>query len=239
MKTNPDVKEITTKLGIKIKKIELYEIAFTHRSYLNEAKKEIRAHNERLEFLGDAVLELIISEYLYTKHPDHPEGDLTSFRSAIVKAPSLAKFAKDFGFGEYLRMSKGEEITGGRTKDYLLANTFESFLGALYIDLGYKECQKFIYKHLVPELENIIANRLDVDQKSKFQEMAQSLFKLTPEYKLLKEEGPDHEKIFTMAVFLGKKQYGIGKGPSKQKAEEEAALNSLKMLREDKSVITS
>jgi ribonuclease-3 len=226
-----DYKELLKKLEIPAKDFELYERALTHRSYLNEFKNDKSLiHNERLEFLGDAVLELIVSEHLFTNYMDHPEGDLTSFRAATVKTTTLAETSRELGYGEYLRMSKGEEATGGRDKDYLLANTFESILGAIYLDLGYEEASKFVHRVLIVRIPNIVENRLDIDAKTKFQEIAQAVKKVTPTYVVKKEEGPDHEKTFTMAVYLDDEEYGVGEGASKQKAEEAAAAEGLKKI---------
>ncbi len=232
-----ELKELIKTLEISIKNKETLITALTHRSYLNEFKETQTEHNERLEFLGDAVLELIISEFLFSNFANRPEGELTSFRAAVVKTESLAETSRKLGLGDYLRMSKGEESTGGRDKDYLLANTFEAILGAIYIENGYQECKKFVHRWLVPKIEEIVKNRLDIDSKTKFQEVAQNLFKFTPEYKLVKEEGPDHEKIFTMSVYVGDKVFGTGKGASKQKAEENAASKALKSIyKMDKNV---
>jgi ribonuclease-3 len=224
------IKELLNKLEIPFKNIDLYLEAFTHRSFLNENKKEKINNNERVEFLGDAVLELITSHYLFETYKDRPEGDLTSFRAAIVKTESLASLARELGYGKALRMSKGEQATGGRDKDYLLANTFEALLGAIYQDLGYEECEKLVTKYLFPKLPQIVASRLDIDCKTRFQEIAQNKFKVTPTYEVLEAVGPDHDKIFTMGVFINDKELGRGTGASKQKAEEEAAKNALELV---------
>ncbi len=226
-----ETRELIELLGIKAKDITIYESALTHRSYLNENRENKGLiHNERLEFLGDAVLELIISEHLYNNYPDRPEGELTSFRAATVKTDTLAKAAKDLNFGEYLKMSVGEEATGGRSKDYLLANTFEAVLGAIYLDLGYEACQGFIEKTLLPLIPEIVEKRLDIDAKTLFQEKAQAKFKLTPTYKVISSHGPDHDKTFVIGVFLGEKEFGRGEGASKQRAEEAAAAMALEII---------
>lgn len=228
---NKTIKELIVSLGIEPKDIKIYEAALTHRSFLNENRKDKSlSHNERLEFLGDAVLELIISEYLFHKYPDRPEGELTSFRAATVKTDTLAEVAKELDYGSYLQMSHGEEATGGRNKDYLLANTFEAILGAIYLDQGYAVCKDFISRILIPRIETIVKNRLDIDAKTKFQEEAQAQFKMTPTYKVLEEIGPDHDKRFVMGVFLGEQEYGKGEGASKQRAEEAAAKEALDKL---------
>jgi len=228
MKQTLNIDNLINKLGINFENKDLLLTALTHRSYQNEHKGIKADNNERLEFLGDAVLELIVTEYLYNKFPHLPEGDLTSFRSALVCTTSLAETAKALEFGEYLKMSVGEERTGGREKDYLLANSFEAVLGAIYLDKGYEVCKSYVHKNLVPKLEEIIENRLDINSKTKFQEVAQAKWGFTPEYRVINEEGPDHEKTFTIAVYVDEKKYGIGVGPSKQKAEEEAAKEALK-----------
>lgn len=229
-----ELKEFIKTLGVNYKDISYYQEAFTHRSFLNEKRDNSVRHNERLEFLGDAVLELIITQHLFSSYPDRPEGELTSFRAAIVRTDSLAKHARNLGYGKYLMMSKGEEATGGKDKDYLLANTYEAVLGAIYLDLGYKEAQSFVKLDLIPDIEDIVNNRLDIDSKTKFQEIAQALYKVTPIYQVISEEGPDHDKIFTMAVMINEKELGRGKGPSKQKAEEEAASMALKVVQHSK-----
>lgn len=223
------LEELSHKLDIKFIDIALLKVALTHRSYINENKQE-KYHNERIEFLGDAVLELIISEYLYAKFPDRAEGELTSFRAATVKTDSLATVSKELGIGEFMLMSKGEEATGGREKDYLLANVFEAILGAIYLDQGYEACKQFVFRYLVPKIDNIVRERSDIDAKTKFQEVAQKLFHHTPTYEIIEEIGPDHEKRFVMGVYVGTKEYGRGEGSSKQKAEEQAAKHALEIL---------
>ncbi len=234
------IKELVESLGVKPKDLTKYEQAFTHRSFLNENRSQReKGHNERLEFLGDAVLELIISEYLYHQFPMRPEGELTSFRAATVKTDTLATVAKELEFGTYLKMSVGEEATGGRTKEYLLANTFEALLGAIYLDLGYEACVEYISRILIPKISEIVEKRLDIDSKTKFQETAQALFRTTPIYQVNKEEGPDHEKTFTMDVLINGKILGSGSGSSKQRAEEEAARSALNKLDKDGKISDS
>lgn len=225
---NPN--KVEKKLGVEFKDKGLLETAFTHRSFLNE-NKSADEHNERLEYLGDAVLEFLVSRRLYKNHPGRPEGELTSFRSAIVKTETLAHTARGLSYGKYLKMSRGEENTGGREKDYLLANTFEAVLGAMYLDRGMRVCESFLKRILYPQIKEIVENRLDIDPKTKFQEIAQELQKVTPNYELVSETGPDHNKTFTMAVLLGDKEYGRGTGASKQKAEEAAAEEALAKIR--------
>ena len=222
-------KELAKKLGIKFNDISLLDRALTHRSYLNENRK-IERSNERLEFLGDAVLELIISEHLFLDYPDREEGDLTSFRSALVRTESLADASRELNYGKYLTMAKGEEESGGRDKDYILANTFEAVLGAIYVDQGYNECKKLVDQILISKIEHIVEHRLDIDNKTRIQELTQAKYKLTPIYEVIEEQGPDHDKEFLVVVKIGNKVVGKGKGGSKQKAEEAAALEGLKHI---------
>lgn len=214
-------------LKLEFNNLELLKKAFIHRSYLNETKEENLSHNERLEFLGDAVLELLVTEHLFHKYPQRPEGDLTSFRSATVKTESLAETAMQIGLGEYIYMSKGEEATGGRTRPYILANTFEALLGAIYLDKGYESAQKFLEEFLFPKIQVIVEKRLDIDGKSKLQELSQEITSFTPIYELIDESGPDHDKTFTMSVQIGNNSFGQGTGKSKQEAEQNAAANAL------------
>jgi ribonuclease-3 len=221
--------QLAKSLGIKFNDISILDRALVHRSYLNE-NRSIEKSNERLEFLGDAVLELIVSQYLYNKYPDREEGDLTSFRSAIVRTESLAQASRELNYGDYLKMAKGEEESGGRDKDYILANTFEAVLGAIFLDQGLNICRDLVNKVLLLKVENIVENRLDIDGKTKIQEVAQAKYKLTPTYEVIKEHGPDHDKIFIVAVKIGNKVIGKGEGSSKQKAEEAAAQKGLEYI---------
>jgi ribonuclease-3 len=223
------INDLAKSLGIEFKDISLLQTALTHRSYLNEHRDEAE-HNERLEFLGDAVLELIISDHLYITYPDRAEGDLTSFRSAIVRTESLAIASRELGYGDYLRMAKGEEESGGKDKDYLLANTFEAVLGAIYLDQGYEKCKDLVTRVLITKIPEIVENRLDIDGKTKIQEVAQANFKITPIYEVIEENGPDHDKEFVVVIKLEDKVIGKGKGSSKQKAEEAAATNGLEYI---------
>jgi ribonuclease-3 len=222
-------KELAADLNIEFKDISILEKALTHRSYLNE-NKQVDKSNERLEFLGDAVLELIVSDYLYTKYPDRPEGDLTSFRSAIVRTESLADASRELNYGKYLKMAKGEEESGGRDKDYILANTFEAVLGAIYMDQGYEACKELVTRVLISKIDYIVKNRLDIDSKTKIQERAQAEYRETPTYEVIEENGPDHDKEFVVVVKVGSRVIGRGKGGSKQKAEEAAAEKGLKYI---------
>ncbi|MEA3357007.1 MAG: ribonuclease III [Patescibacteria group bacterium] len=225
-----ELKTFQKNLNLNFKDLNLLKIALTHRSYLNE-KASVKVSNERLEYLGDAVLELLVSDHLYTTYSDRAEGELTSLRSATVKTETLASTARKLDYGKFILMSKGEESTGGRDKDYILANTFESVLGAIYIDKGLPKCKAFLKRVLFPLIQNIVDNRLDIDPKTQFQEISQDIYKLTPTYELKSETGPDHEKIFLMTVYIGDKEFGTGTGPSKQKAEEDAAKKALKKIK--------
>jgi ribonuclease III len=217
-------------IKLKFKQLDLLELAFTHRSYLNE-HREIAEHNERLEFLGDAVLELVVTEYLYLTYKDKPEGELTNWRSALVRGDNLARIARKLEIGQYLRLSRGEENSGGRSKDYILANAVEALIGAIYLEKGIKGAKLFIDQYVILGLEEILAAKLHLDAKSRFQELAQAEVEITPEYRLLGESGPDHEKIFTMGVYLGEELIAEGRGGSKQNAEEEAARKALDLKR--------
>jgi ribonuclease-3 len=222
-----DLDKLQNEIAIQFKNRTLLETALTHRSFLNENQNSNIENNERLEFLGDAVLELIITEYLFYTYKDKPEGELTSFRAATVKTESLAETAIRLELGGYLKLSKGEEMTGGRAKPYLLANTFEAILGAIYLDQGYEKAKDFIHRTLTLKIPHIIKYRLDIDNKSKLQILSQEIFEFTPKYDLLSEEGPDHNKIFTMRIIIKNETFGQGKGKSKQEAEQNAAAEAI------------
>ena len=224
-----DFSKLKEKLNIEFKNKDLLKQAFCHRSYLNENPDFPLEHNERLEFLGDAVLELIVTEYLFKNYPGKTEGELTNWRSALVNSQMLSKVAKKLGFNDFLLLSKGEEKDVGKAREYILANTFEAFIGALYLDEGYKSCQKFVLENLIIHLSEIIKKGLFKDPKSRFQEEAQERLKITPSYKVLEEWGPDHAKHFVVGVFLGDEMIAKGEGSSKQEAEEEAAKRALKI----------
>lgn len=221
-----DYSELEKKLNIKFNDRKLLNTAFVHRSYINE-NKSVKEHNERLEFLGDAVLELVTTEYLYLNY-QNPEGDLTNWRSALVKTESISDVAQTLGFEEYLMMSRGEKASTGRSRQLILANCFEAVVGAIYLDQGYKEAKKFIEKNLIVNLVKIIKEKLYIDPKSRFQELAQEREGVTPRYEVISEEGPDHSKIFIVAVKVGDKTWGKGKGPSKQLAQQQAAKKAVK-----------
>lgn len=208
---------------------KLLEQAFIHRSYINESTGSNLSHNERLEFLGDAVLELIITDYLYNKYPDRDEGDLTAYRSALVNAVIIGEVAQELGMNDYLLLSKGEAKDAGRARSYILANTYEAYVGAVYIDQGYDVAKGFIAKTLFGKIDTIIAKKLWRDAKSLVQEKAQEYLNVTPSYKVLHEAGPDHDKHFTIGVFFADDQIALGKGKSKQEAEQDAARKALEI----------
>lgn len=220
-------KEVAQNLGISFKDINLLAKAFTHRSYLNEHRNSGLEHNERLEFLGDAVLELVVTDHLYRTYPKKPEGEMTALRSALVNAQTLSEVALEMGLNEYLLLSKGEAKDTGRARQYILANTIEALIGALYLDQGYEEAQRFIHKNVHSLLDDVIEQKKFIDSKSKFQELAQEHVGATPRYELLKEFGPDHDKLFTVGVFLGDTHIATGEGKSKQEAETQAAYKGL------------
>ncbi|HNP75305.1 MAG TPA: ribonuclease III [bacterium] len=213
--------------GIKFKNKDLLIQAITHRSYLNEHPEFKLDHNERLEFLGDAVLELVVTEYLY-KHYSNPEGELTNWRASLVNGANLAKIAQLIGLEPFIMMSRGEKKdTNTKARQYILANAMEAIIGAIYLDQGIKEAKKFIDSHILGDLKQIIENKLYIDPKSRFQEKAQELFGVTPSYKVLAASGPDHNKIFKVGVFINAEMIAQGTGSSKQEAQVEAARAAL------------
>lgn len=205
---------------------DLLKQAFIHRSYLNESPEKVTS-NERLEFLGDAVLELIISEYIFEQFKSFPEGKLTLIRSSIVRTETLARASQTLDLGKKLFLSRGEEENKGRENESILANTYEAFLGALYLDQGWEHAKEFVYTTLIPYIPEILETKSYRDAKSHLQEIIQEQLKITPAYRVLKEEGPDHDKLFTVGVFVDEKQIGAGSGKSKQEAEGEAAQQAL------------
>ena len=225
----PNFAEFEKPIGITFKNGELLRRAFTHRSYLNENRGSESSHNERLEFLGDAVLELIVTEYLFEKYPDNNEGDLTAFRASLVNAIILSEVAQTINVNDFLLLSKGETKDTGKARQYILANTMEAIIGAIYLDQGYEMAKYFISNNLFHLIDKIVAEKSWIDAKSKFQEKAQEEENLTPLYKSLREEGPDHDKIFTVGVFLDEKMIAEGGGKSKQEAEQEAAKKALEL----------
>lgn len=223
-----DIAALAKILAVPLKADGHLEQAVVHRSYLNEHPNFPLAHNERLEFLGDAVLELVVTEHLYNNY-ENPEGELTTWRSSIVNGDSLAQIAHELGVEPYLYLSRGEEKdANSKARRYILANAMEAIIGALYLDFGWDLSKEFILKHVVSKLKGIIAERSYIDPKSKFQEAAQSRLSITPSYKVLEESGPDHQKTFIMGAYLGKDLVARGEGTSKQEAQIAAAAEALK-----------
>lgn len=226
---HPDFTQFEKKIGITFSNKATLKQAFVHRSYINENKDSGLDHNERLEFLGDAVLELAVTDYLYKKYSDKTEGDLTAYRSALVNATTCAEVATKLGVNDYLLLSRGEMKDTGRARQYILANTLESIIGAIFIDQGYEAAKNFILENISTLIDDIILKGTWIDAKSLFQERAQDEEGATPLYKTSKETGPDHDKRFTVGVYLGKQLIATGDGKSKQDAEQEAARNALKI----------
>ncbi len=219
--------DFSKKLGIRMVNSDLFQESITHRSYLNEHRGYELNHNERLEFLGDAVLELIVTEYLYHDFPN-PEGELTAFRAALVNGEILARIAGELGVEDFLLMSRGEAKDMGRARMWLLANAMEAIIGALYLDQGYDATKEFIDRVVISELPKVLEEGTYSDAKSRFQEKAQEVAGVTPGYRVLKEWGPDHDRHFTAGVFLGEELVAEGEGKSKQEAQREAAKEGLK-----------
>lgn len=213
-------------LGFDFDNIDLLIDAFTHRSYMNEHKKSARVHNERLEFLGDAVLELVVTDHLYRSY-DEPEGILTSWRSALVRTESIGEAGQALGYESLLRLSRGEKRGSDRARQQILANAFEALIGAIYLEKGYDVTADFIAKHILSKLESILESESWRDPKSHLQEVSQSIDGMTPQYRVIEEIGPDHEKIFTLGVYVGNELMGTGTGHSKQIAQQQAATAAL------------
>jgi ribonuclease-3 len=220
-----NIEEFQEKIQIEFNDKELLNIALTHSSFSNERKINKRANNERLEFLGDAVLEIVVSDYLFRAYPKKPEGELTKLRASLVCEPTLAACARDISLGNYLFLSKGETLTGGDDRDSILSDAFEAVIGAVYMDQGYDKAKFFIDTYLLGDVEDKV---LFYDSKTKLQEMVQSISKERVEYRLIKEEGPDHMKTFTVEVMLEDKLLGVGEGRSKKSAEQKAAYEAIK-----------
>lgn len=223
-----NLEKFEEKGGLNFKNKALLKQAFTHRSYINENRGEGLEHNERLEFLGDAVLELVITDYLYGRFKDMNEGSLTSLRSALVNADTCSVVASKLGANDFLLLSKGEAKDTGRARQYILANTLEAIIGAIYTDQGYDSAKNFILTHVTPLTENIMEQGSWIDAKSLFQEQAQEHTNITPVYKLIRESGPDHDKHFYVGVYIGDEKIDEGEGKSKQDAEQAAAREALK-----------
>ena len=223
----PDLSSLATTLGITIQRSELFSEALTHRSYLNEHREHAGSHNERLEFLDDAVLELATTDFLFRTYPAKAEGELTAYRAALVNTVSLAETAQALGINDYLLLSKGEAKDTGRARDVILADALEALIGAIYLDQGYTAAERFIAAHLHSKIGDVIRKRSYQDAKSRFQEAAQEKHGETPSYETLHEAGPDHDKRFIVGVFVGGKEVARGKGKSKQEAEQAAAQAGL------------
>ena len=219
--------EKNTKITFKDK--NLLKQAFIHRSYINENPGSNLSHNERLEFLGDAVLELVVTDFLYKKYPNYTEGELTAIRSALVNAIIISEVALKIGMNDFLLLSKGEAKDNGKARQYILANTYEAYVGAAYLDQGYNVVNKFVTTTLLPHTDEIVAKKLWRDAKSLVQEKAQEFVGVTPAYKVLHESGPDHDKHFTVGILFGSDLIAEGKGKSKQEAEQKAAEMALKV----------
>ncbi len=228
-KTEIDFAELEAVIGVSFQDKNLLRQAFVHRSYLNENKSERIDHNERLEFLGDAVLELISTVFLYKKFPTKQEGDLTAYRSALVNAVNLAEVAVELGIDKYLLLSRGEAKDTGKARQYILANTMESLIGAMYLDQDYAVVEQFVIRAVMSRIDHVIETGAFIDAKSLFQERAQEHTSITPSYKVIREVGPDHDKKFIMAVYIGTEKIAEGEGKSKQEAEQAAAHKGLKV----------
>lgn len=221
-----EIIELAKNIGIKIKNPSLFQQAFIHRSYLNECRQKNLQHNERLEFLGDAVLEFLTTEYLYKNYPN-PEGEMTNWRAALVRGRMLSQIAEDLNLSEFLYLSKGEQKNFPNSKNYILANTLEALIGVLYLDQGIEKTRRLVEKWILNRIEEILVKKLYVDPKTNFQELIQEKEGVTPIYKVLSEDGPDHAKEFEVGVFVNEKLAGTGRGPSKQAAEQGAAKAAL------------
>ncbi len=225
--SQPNFSEFAERINIKFNQLDILTQAFLHRSYLNEHPEVKLEHNERLEFLGDAVLELIVTEHLYLKYPKRNEGELTSFRAALVNTDTLSLVAGQLGLDKFLLLSRGEAKDNGRARQTILANTFEAVTGAIYLDQGYEAVKSFMTQVLFPLTEEIVSNNLWQDAKSHFQAKAQELADTTPAYRVLSEAGPDHDKVFKVGLYIGEDLIATGTGSSKQRAEQEAARAGL------------
>lgn len=226
MPTGPYQDFAKQKLGYEFKDIQLLMTALTHRSYVNEHKKSVSEHNERLEFLGDAVLELVVTDYLYKNH-NESEGILTNLRAALVRTESIGASGNELGYEALIRMSKGEKQGSDRARQQILANAFEAVIGAIYLERGYADASEFIYKNIIYKIDKILASGSWRDPKSHLQEVSQRIDNQTPQYRVIEEVGPDHDKVFTLGVYIGDKLMGTGSGPSKQVAQQQAAQSAL------------
>ncbi len=227
--TEKIIHAFTERLGVSFNNTDLIRTAFTHRSYVNEHRGEVAEHNERLEFLGDAVLELAVTRFLYDKYPESTEGELTAYRAALVNTNTIAEAATKLDMNSCLLLSRGEARDLGRARQYILANTFEAVIGAIYLDQGYDTAVSFIGAYIFPLVDEVVRKRLWQDSKSQFQEVAQERVSVTPSYAILTEEGPDHNKQFTVGAYIKDELVAKGRGNSKQEAEQEAARKALEV----------
>ena len=226
------------KLGFEYENIQLLITALTHRSYVNEHKKSVSEHNERLEFLGDAVLELVVTDYLYNTYAE-PEGILTSWRASLVRTESIADAGDKLGYEPLVRMSRGEKNGSDRARMQILANAFEAVIGSIYLERGYADAERFIHEHIITKLETILSEGSWRDPKSHLQEVSQRIDGATPVYKVMQEVGPDHDKIFTLGAYVNNKLMGKGIGPSKQSAQQQAARAALKAYAEKEATASA
>ena len=232
MDTTPYQAFAKEKLGFEFDDINLLVTALTHRSYVNEHKDSVHEHNERLEFLGDAILEMVSSDFLYRNY-NEPEGIMTSWRAALVRTESIGAAGKELGYEPLVRLSKGEKHGSDRAHDVILADCFEAVIGAIYLDKGYEEAKNFIYKHILNKIDTILEEGSWRDPKSYIQELAQKSDGVTPVYRTMKEEGPDHDKTFTVGVYVGEQLKGVGAGHSKQEAQTNAAREGVKKYKSE------
>lgn len=223
-----NIEEFSKSIGVTFTDSKLLHTAFTHRSYVNEHRGEYVEHNERLEFLGDAVLELVVTKFLFEKYPNKTEGDLTAYRAALVNTNTIGEAATRLEMNNCLYLSRGEAKDSGRARQYILADTFEAVIGAIYLDQGYDAATLFIEENIFPLVDDVVSKKLWQDSKSLFQEKAQEHVSVTPSYSIIKETGPDHDKQFTVGAYLETEEVAQGKGRSKQEAEQEAAAAALK-----------
>lgn len=227
--------DIEKQLGYAFKNKEYLALAFIHRSFFNEHREEVKEHNERLEFLGDSVLGLIVSDYLYEYLPDRPEGELSHLRSHIVEAGACVGYALKLGIASYILLGKGERMSEGRGRESILADVFEAIVGSIYLDGGLEECKRFFFRHFLEEVESMLREPMR-NFKADLQDYSQKKHQRPPIYKVLKETGPDHSKIFEIAVFIDDKQVGSGSGSSKKEAEQDAARNAVEKLKRSSNV---
>jgi len=234
--SSKNLADLESSLGYKFKKKSLLKEAITHKSYAHEKQKGVLSFNERMEFLGDSVLELIISEYIFTSYPEYTEADLSRIKSYTVQEATLAETAQKIDIGKHLLLGKGEELTGGRAKDSLLADAFEALLAAIYLDGGYKKARDFIHRHLIHKTDELSTKKFIFDFKTKLQEVAQAQFGVLPAYVIHKEEGPEHKKTFEVKVFINDDYLGLGKGKTKKAAAQKAAEAALKKIKKNHEI---